>query len=141
MKKTLRHYIAALLFATTAGGAFMAVATPQPTYAACGDRLLTFPAWHRGLTDSKCNIVQPDPAPGGLAKFIWKIGLNIVEAMLQIVGYVTVGYIIFGGFKYMTSSGSSDGMAKARETILNAVIGLILSILSVGIVNLVAGAI
>lgn len=141
MKRIIRNWIAALLFVTTAGGATLALATPQTTYAACNDRLLTLPAWFKGLTvsDSDCSIKDPTAA-GGLSKFIWHIGLNILEALLQIVGYVSVGFIIAGGFKYMTSSGSSDGMAKARTTILNAVVGLGISIFSVAIVNVISGA-
>ena len=137
--KRIRNWIAALLFVTTAGGATLALATPQTTYAACNDRLLTFPAWYRGLTTADCDIKSP--TDGGLQKFIWTIALNVLEVMLQLVGYVSVGYIITGGFKYMTSSGAPDGMAKARQTILNAVIGLGISLFSVAIVNVVAGAI
>jgi hypothetical protein len=138
MKRTIKHWIAAILFVTTAGGTAMTLATPQTTYAACGDQLLTFPAWYKGLTRSDCNIKSPTEV-GGIQKFIWKIGLNIVEVMLQLVGYIAVGFIITGGYKYMTSTGSPDGMAKARTTILNAVIGLIISIFSVGIVNVIKG--
>ena len=141
MKQKIQNWIAALLFVTTAGGATVALALPQTTYAACNDRLLTFPAWFRGLTvsDDNCDIKSPTAA-GGLQKFIWTIALNILEVLLQLVGYISVGFIIAGGFKYMTSSGSSDGMAKARTTILNAVVGLGISLFSVAIVNVVAGS-
>lgn len=140
MVKNIRNWIVALLFVTVSGGAALTLATPQTTHAACNDTLLTLPAWHQGLTDGNCNIKNPADV-GGLPNFIWKIGFNVLDAMLQIVGYVCVGFIITGGFKYMTSSGSTDGMAKARTTILNAVIGLLIAIFSVAIVNLVSGAI
>ena len=103
-------------------------------------RLLTFPAWYEGLMDSKCDIAKPVGTADGLNKFIWTIVLNITECVLQVVGYLCVAYIMYGGFKYLTSNGSSDGMAKAKTTIQNAVIGLILSLFSVGIVNVIAGA-
>jgi hypothetical protein len=140
MIKKIRNWIAALLFVAAAGGATLTIATPQTTYAACNDQLLTFPAWFKGLTDGNCNIKSPT-ASGGLSTFIWTIALNIIEIMLQLVGYVSVGYIIAGGFRFMTGAGSSDDIAKARKTILNAIIGLIISIFSVGIINIVAGAI
>lgn len=140
MKHKIRNWIAALLFVASFGGATLTVAVPSTAAAACNDRLLTFPAWYRGLTDDKCNIKNPTAA-GGLSTFIWKIVLNVIEFGLQLAGYIAVGYIIAGGFKYLTSTGSSDGMAKARTTILNAVIGLIISIFSIAIVNVVAGAI
>lgn len=144
MKRRMQTWTLALLFAVTAGGMFGTVATPQVAQAACGDeRFLTVPAWYRGLTttakNGDCNIVSPDPANPG--KFIWTIVLNITEMLLHLVGYLTIGFIIFGGFKYMLATGSSDGIAKAKTTITNAVIGLILSIVSIAIINLISGAI
>jgi len=139
MMKTLRNWIAALLFVATLGGATVTLATSPTTYAACSDRLLTFPAWYKGLLDGSCEIQNPGAV--GLSKFVWTIALNVVEVLLQLVGYVSVAFIIVGGFKYMISGGDASGMTKAKNTILNAVIGLGISIASVGIVNVVAGAI
>lgn len=145
MLRIVRIWMAALIFATTAGGSLLAVAAPQTAAAApCGDaHFLTIPAWYNGLTqevNGNCNIRQPAPGEAGLNAFIWKIVLNITEIMLHLVGYLTVGFIIYGGFKYMLAAGSADAMSKAKTTIMNAVIGLVLSIVSIAIVNLVAGA-
>ena len=139
----IQRWILALLFVTTTGGSLLSMAAPQTTYAAaaaCRERLLSFPAWYRGLLDANCEVQSPANV-GGLSVFIWRIVLNIIETALQLVGYIAVGFIIAGGFKYMTSSGEPSGMAAARQTILNAVIGLVISIFSVAIVNIVAGAI
>lgn len=140
MKRTLRNWIAALIFTAGLGGATLTMATPQPVYAACNDHLLTFPAWYRGVVDDACNIKNPNDV-GGLPTFIWKIALNIIEVMLQLVGFIAVGYIIRGGFKYLTSTGSPDDIVKARKIILNAIIGLVISIFSIAIVNIVATAV
>lgn len=137
----IRNWILAIFFVATTGGATLAVATPQTTMAACVERpLLTIPPWYRGLTKNDCSIKSPTEA-GGLSKFIWTIVLNVIEIMLHIVGYVSVAFIIYGGFKFITGTGTPDTVVKARTTILNAVIGLILSIASIGIVNVIAGAI
>lgn len=140
MKKTIRSWVAAIIFTASLGGTTLALATPQPVAAACNDHLLTFPAWYRGIVDGDCNIQSPNDV-GGLSAFIWKIVLNVIEIMLQIVGFLSVGYIITGGFKYLTSTGAADDIVKAKKTIMNAVIGLVISIFSVAIVNVVAGAI
>lgn len=143
MKRLLQHWFAAILFVTTAGGALLAVAVPSTAFAAsaCDGRILTIPAWYNGLADGEnCAMKSPD-AVGGVSNYIWLIALNVVEIILQLVGYIAVGFIIFGGYKYMISAGSPDGMVKARKTITNAVVGLVISIFSVAIVNLVAGAI
>lgn len=143
MKRTILTYLALLIFAVTAGGSALSLATPQTVAAAppagsCAQKLLTFPNWYRGLTDKDCNIKSPGSDISG---FIWKIVLNIIEIVLQLIGYLAVAFIILGGYKYMISAGSADGMVKARKTITNAIIGLVLSILSVTIVNVIAGAI
>lgn len=138
MIKKIQNWTVALLFVMAAGGSTLTLAAPQTAAAACNDRLLTFPAWFRGLTKADCDIESPSEK--GIARFIWKIILNIVEFMLQLVGYISVGYLITGGFKYMTSTGSPDGMTKAKRTITNAIVGLVISIFSVAIVNVVVNA-
>lgn len=110
---------------------------------AADTRLLLFPAWYNGLVEADgddCNIVSPSSlGENGLSQFIWRIALNIVEILLVAVGYLTVGFIIYGGYKYMISAGSPDGMVSARKTIMNACIGLVISIAAVAIVNTVSG--
>lgn len=109
---------------------------------ACTQSFLTFPAWYRGLIDlSTCELRSPaDPGLGGLPGYALRIGVNIVEIVLRAVGYASVGFIIYGGYKYMTSAGSPDGMAAAKKTIMNAVIGLVISLAAVAIVNTIANA-
>lgn len=136
----LRNWIVALLFITSLGGATLAVAAPQTASAACRDTLLTFPAWFKGLTNSSCDIIPPTTAPGGVSGFIWTIILNIIGFMLQLVGYTSAVFILIGGFRYMTSVGFADKRVNARKTIVNAVIGLGISIFSVAIINIIAGS-
>mgnify|MGYP006914178085 FL=1 len=125
----------------------------SPTYAAgaggggggggssCGGRFLTFPAWYSGLVDpSTCDLLQPGKGSApAIQGYIMRIVLNVIEILLQVVAYVTAGYIIYGGFKYLTSPSDSNKVAAARKTIQNALIGLIISFLSIAIVTLIAG--
>lgn len=137
----LRTLLATLLLVPLLAGAVAAVAVPTPAAAAggCDTRFLTMPPWYRGLTNNDCSIVSPD-AVGGIGPFIWRIVFNLVDIMMQVAGYVAVGFILFGGFLYMTSNGLPDRAAQALKTIINAAIGLIIAIASVAIVNLIAGA-
>ena len=106
-----------------------------------------FPRWYDGLCkDGK--ITQPKPKANttvgtqeALGGFVAVIALNIVKMLLYIVGYVSLGFIIYGGVKYITSGDNSAGIAAGKKTIINAVIGLIISILSVGIVTFIVGRI
>jgi uncharacterized membrane protein len=106
-----------------------------------------FPAWYdNGLCGSDGTIVSPasfdkQDTAASFSKWIGIIALNLVTMLLYVVGYVSLGYIIFGGFKYMTNGDNSSGTAAAKKTITNAVIGLVLSIMSVAIVKFIAAAV
>lgn len=120
-----------------------AVAYAEPSETDCNNtRFLTFPAWYRGVVNKDtCEVVAPTKTKGALAAFIWKIALNGVEILLQLVAYLTVGFIIYGGFIYLTSAGRSDKITRGREMIQNAVIGLIISLLAIALVAFVGGQI
>lgn len=123
--------------------------------ASCANQTFFLPKWYDGLCDSQTGrIMSPvalqsgasedqnaDTTKTGLSTFISKIAMNIVTILLTIVGYVSLGFIIWGGFKYMISGDSANGTSAAKKTILNAIIGLILSIMSVAIVKVVGDAI
>lgn len=101
---------------------------------------LTLPVWYRGLNKSAtdCDLVSPD-AVGGISNFIWRIALNIVDIALQLVGYIAAGFILYGGFLFLRSAGDPAKTARARTMILDAAIGLVISIGSVAIINLFTG--
>lgn len=48
--------------------------------------------------------------------------------LFAIFATITVFFIIFGGFKYLTSGGDKEALASARNTLTYAIIGFILLI-------------
>lgn len=62
---------------------------------------------------------------------------SILKAIILIMGLVAVVFIIIGGINYITSGGDAAKVKKARETILYAVIGLIICALAFAIVQFV----
>lgn len=60
---------------------------------------------------------------------------SIVQVLLTAVGVISVIMIVIGGIMFATSSGDAQKTAKARNTILYAVIGLVVSIFAAAIVN------
>ncbi len=62
---------------------------------------------------------------------------DIVNILSVIVGIVAVIMIIVGGFKYITSGGDSNKVSSAKNTILYAIIGLIIVALAQFIVRFV----
>lgn len=145
MKRLIRSLLPVFLLAFTMVGMATSISQPalaqgrEPGERVCGG-ILTLPPWYRGLTDDNCNILSPTEV-GGLSPFIWTIALNVIEMLMQVVGYITIGFLIFGGFKYMTAQGEASKVVQAKDTIRNALIGLIIAIFSVAIVNFAAGAI
>lgn len=67
------------------------------------------------------------------------IGLAILDDLVRLAGLVAVGYIIYGGIQYVTSQGSPDATSKARQTIINALIGLVLAIVAAALVSYIGG--
>ena len=64
---------------------------------------------------------------------------NIVDALFLVLGAIAVIIIIFGGIYYVTSTGDAARIKRAKDTILYAVIGLIVAILAYSIVKFVNG--
>lgn len=65
---------------------------------------------------------------------------NIIKTMFFVVGVLAVIVIIFAGVTFVMSAGNSQTIQKAKTTIIYAVIGLIVSILSYAIVNFVVSS-
>ncbi len=66
---------------------------------------------------------------------------NITDALLVIAGAIAVLIIIAGGIMYITSTGEAKRIQQAKDTILYAVIGLVVIILAYAIVSFTIGAI
>lgn len=66
---------------------------------------------------------------------------NILNGIIITLGIVAVIYIVIGGVGYMTSTGDSDKLSKAKRTILYATIGLVICALAATIINFTIGII
>jgi hypothetical protein len=62
---------------------------------------------------------------------------NVINILSVIVGIVAVVMIIVGGLRYITSGGSQDKVSGAKNTILYALIGLVIVALAQVIVHFV----
>ena len=61
--------------------------------------------------------------------------VNILNTIIAALGVVAVVFVVIGGINYMTSSGDTAKLEKAKKTILYALIGLAVSVLAFAIVN------
>ena len=64
---------------------------------------------------------------------------TVVNTLLYVLGVIAVIMIIVGGIRYATSGGDASGIKGGKDTVLYAVIGLVVAILAYSIVNFVIG--
>lgn len=65
---------------------------------------------------------------------------RIINIMLYAVGVISVIMLIFGGFRYVISGGQKEAVTAAKNTILYAIIGLLIAIFAYAIIKFVIGA-
>jgi len=65
---------------------------------------------------------------------------NIVNVLLFVLGAIAVIMIIIGGIRYTTSNGDSGQVTSAKNTIMYAVVGLVVAIMAYAIVNFVVSS-
>lgn len=75
----------------------------------------------------------------GTDDFTGKVKL-VVNTLLFLLGAIAVVMLILGGIKYTTSNGDANQIKSAKDTILYAVIGIIVALMAYAIVNFVIGA-
>lgn len=64
---------------------------------------------------------------------------TIINVMLYIIGAIGVVMLIYGGIRYTTSGGNATYVTAAKNTILYAIVGIVVAMLAYAIVNFVIG--
>lgn len=65
---------------------------------------------------------------------------QIANVLIFLVGAIAVIMLIIGGLRYVISQGDKTNVESAKNTILYAVIGIVIAILAYAIVNFVVGS-
>ena len=107
--------------------------------------ILAYPAWSNGL---KCSYDNAGPDEAKVPRPVlqdlnhtWIIVLNIIQWIIITAGYAAVVFILYGGFRYITAQGEPAAIAEAKNSILYAIVGLVVALASVMIVRTVQSAI
>ena len=129
MKISIKKHLLTLL-AVPAFALSVAGVVAVPTYAACDTA--------GGLSSAaECAKSEDQPADlfadGGVFQ-------DITDVLLFIIGAVSVVMLIIGGIRYTISQGDSSAVTSAKNTILYAVIGLVVAILAYAVIHYVIGA-
>ena len=66
---------------------------------------------------------------------------RITNTVLLIVGLISVIMLVYGGLRYILSGGDSKKVTDAKNTVLYAIIGLIISMLAYAIVHFVLNSV
>ncbi|MBR0432019.1 hypothetical protein IJK16_03425 [Candidatus Saccharibacteria bacterium] len=101
-----------------------------------------FKPWYAGLPMGDNCSLQLDSTGedgSGLASFVWQIVLNVLFDLMAAASIVAVGFVIYGGYLFITSEGDPGKAAKAKKTISSAIIGLIITLLATAIINTITG--
>lgn len=86
-------------------------------------------------TDTNCAIVKEDRLQTNSSNIVWQI----MRLVLMALGSISVLMIVIGGLRFVLSQGDPAGVSTARNTVLYAVIGLVVAILAGGIIQFVTG--
>lgn len=132
--KTLVLSITALfIFATPAMAPASVLAVDPQNQVCAGANSLQIPT---GDTNAAGSGQCAAAATGGTDK-VNKLIRTILNVLSVIVGIIAVVMIIVGGFRYITSGGASEKVTSAKNTLLYAIIGLIIVALAQIIVKFV----
>ncbi len=66
-----------------------------------------------------------------------QLATQIINLMLMFAGIVAVFFIIIGGYRYLTAGGNSEQVEAGRTSVTNAIIGVVIIILSYVIINVI----
>lgn len=86
------------------------------------------------------NCARGEGTPANLFDGDNAIFKTVVNVLLFIIGAISVIMLIWGGIRYTTSAGNSSSVTAAKNTIMYAIIGLIIAFLAFAVVNWVIGA-
>lgn len=73
----------------------------------------------------------------GVTKTLPQLIGSVISVALSLVGFVFLGLALYAGFKWMTAQGNEKDVTSARDTLINASIGIVLIVAAYAITNFV----
>lgn len=127
----------AMLLGFSAGTLAVSVATAPAASAACtadGNGIDTANPLQGGANCAQANGTSNNLfAEGGVFQ-------TVANTLVFLVGAVSVIFLIIGGLRYVISQGDKSNVTQAKDTILYAVIGIVVAVVSFALVNFVISA-
>lgn len=132
MIKRIKRVLAGLLVAPALAFSALVVPIATPAFAVCDDSNQTL----AGGAACAAPSGQENATLFGSNSIFTKV----VNILLFIIGAVAVIMLIFGGIRYTISAGREKEVEAAKNTILYAIIGIVVAFLAYAVVNWVLGA-
>ncbi|MDP4127592.1 MAG: pilin [Bacillota bacterium] len=98
--------------------------------------MMLLPASVLAYSAPSVGIIDP-----GTKTDVPKIINDVIGWVLLLTGSITVLFIVYGGFKYVTSAGNKEQAESAKKTLTYAIIGLVIIVLAKIVVSLVTNSI
>ena len=93
-----------------------------------------------GGASAGIGAARGDNTPSNLVNGDSSIIKRAINIMLFAVGVLSVVMLIFGGFRYVISGGKKESVTNAKNTILYAIVGLLVAVFAYAIINFILGA-
>jgi hypothetical protein len=87
---------------------------------------------------ASCPVINPANVSGGKDGIV-KLIIQIAQLATFIFAAVAVLFLVWGGVQYVTSGGDDGRVKNAKNTILYAIIGLIITIVAYAVVGVISG--
>lgn len=105
------------------------------------------PTWYKYLDGQ--NVTNFDPIHGGQITScavvingigdVWLIVAAVIDILLRVAILASIAFVLIGGVKFMTSQGQPDKIKSSLSTVMNALIGLVISVAAATAISYVAG--
>lgn len=69
------------------------------------------------------------------------VGLGVIDILIRVAALVALFFVLYGGIKYITSQGSPEGTKAAKDTLQNALLGLIIAITAAALVAFIGNVV
>lgn len=93
-----------------------------------------FPTWYQYLdgtprTGGGCEVILNKPEDFAL------VGLALLDMLIRVGGILAVVYVVYGGTKMILAQGDPEKIKSGRNTVINSLIGLVITIAATAIVT------
>ncbi len=164
MVKYMKKIIFTLMLVVSVAGIFnfqtASASHGVPPTGNCKKSFLGLPAWyeylevdpvtcsvngpHETVVDDKSTADTSDDTSHDrlvVSAIVTRVALAVIDILMRVGGMVAFGFLVYSGFKFTLSQGNSDQEKSARETAINAVIGMVITIFAIGIVTFIGNRI